>query len=324
MRICILSAFVVATLLGSSFAFAGATARAVAKEEKALERGKALPFGELGKAVPSMPAVIVDLVGCHILDYRERLTAVGHTLAVRVRNQLSFELIKTWPYFEAFEREFVTIPAGILPNRVRISSFEASQYPVTRLLWNEIMGEMPFHVPAAERALWGNCLYCPVTYVNWEEMDGSPAEIQEFLKRLNQKTGGLSCIYDLPTDHQLEYLHRADPTGLSRDRYSAGVTNANVNDYVVHRGNSDTGFGHQIQPVGLKKPNAFGVDILGNVWTMSKDLYSSERPALGRSARGGSWTNRVDDAEVDFSRQAVAGYRFNNMSFSLVRRCETR
>jgi hypothetical protein len=248
------------------------------------------------------------------------------------------ELIEEWPDYIVFENQFVKIPEGFLPgektdsSKISVAAFEADKYPVTRKLWSDM--DMP--IPDPLKATWDSCLSCPITHVTWEETPGlhdqvgSEAEIQEFLRRLNMKTAKLECTYDLPTDIQLHYMIRADATGDRTAPYSIGqggvdVDDTNVDDYLTHWNNSNG----TIQPVGLKKLNAFGIE-LGNVWKVSKDLYKHlhERTRgswpLGRSMRGGSWHNIVTSAaKSDVRRMAQTGSsgRRDNIGFSLVRSC---
>ena len=225
---------------------------------------------------------------------------------------------------------FVTIPKGYLPLQEGeeeakvVASFDLNSYPVTRDLWMEEMRKIPDHVPQHERATWANCKKCPVNYVAYENRDFTPGEIQEFLKRLNEKTEVTKCTYDLPDNHQLWYSIRGDVTGENQDPYSLNVTDENVNQYITHSGNS----GGQIQSVGRKdasgefviKKNEFGIE-LGNVWKMSKTLYDPARPGLGRSISGGSWLGGVGFAKSVGRSYANTGLRNAYMGFSLLRTC---
>jgi len=216
---------------------------------------------------------------------------------------------------DRFRGQFVQIPAGRLADGTQIEAVEADKYPVTRELWNVIMGGMPEHVPADQRASWNRSPRVPVTHVNWENADRSRAEIQDFIDRLNQREIASGCTYALPGDKLLLYLNTGDPSGENQDPYSAGVTEQNVDQFVNYRNSNG-----QIQPVGLKTPNRFGIE-LGNVWKISKDLYDAARPSWGRSVRGGSWCSDVRSAGLGVRDFALAGYRSGNMGFSLVRTC---
>jgi formylglycine-generating enzyme required for sulfatase activity len=221
-----------------------------------------------------------------------------------------------------FQQEFVTIPEGKLPYvngypKMFIKSFEAARYPVTRELWNEIMGDIPPRVPRDEIPTWNQCPTCPVTYVRFEDEDFSPSEIQVFLRRLNQKTQGLGCTYELPTINQLHYMIRADVTGENTDKYSLGVTDANVDEYVTHIGNSN----RKIQPVGVKTPNAFKIE-LGNVSSISRSPdFDSDNQLWGRKAIGGSYSTLLTQAQSDHRSGVMAGDPRSDSGFSLVRKC---
>ena len=76
----------------------------------------------------------------------------------------------------------------------------------------------------------------------------------------------------------------------------------------------------QIQSVGQKRLNAFGIE-LGNVWKMSKELFILAQPTLGRSVRGGSWNHDVSDAGSGYRLDANAGYRNGYIGLALVRTC---
>ena len=210
---------------------------------------------------------------------------------------------------------FVQIPKGRLPNGTRIAAFETTRTPVTREFWMEIMGDKP---PGAKetQADWIAHPDLPVTHVAYENEDRSPAEVQEFLRRLNERTVQTGCRYDLPTDDQLHYSIRGDVTGQNHDSYSAGVTKANVNNFVTHSGNSDW----RLQPVGHKQLNAFGIE-LGNVWKLSRDIYDSERHEWGSSMRGGSFNFPDKLAKSKIRNAAGAGRRKGDIGFTLVRTC---
>ena len=61
-------------------------------------------------------------------------------------------------------------------HKVEVGSFYISKYEVTQAQWQAIMGENPSDHK--------NCPNCPVEQVSWEDC-------QEFIKRLNLKTGKL-------------------------------------------------------------------------------------------------------------------------------------
>ncbi len=223
-----------------------------------------------------------------------------------------------WPGFDEFDLGFVQIPSGFLPDGLAMGGFESAKYPVTRELWNLIM---PDH-----GVTLGSCATCPVTGVVWDNEDGSPAEVQTFLERLNSRTSDRGCTYDLPTDRELWYLIRGDVSGKNTARYSVAqvrgefvnLNDENVDEYVTHEGNS----AGRPRSVGLKRTNAFGLE-LGNVLRLSKDPYYTAHPSAGRSARGGCWFFDVRCASSKYKTIAYAGDRQDYIGFSLVRRCKS-
>jgi formylglycine-generating enzyme required for sulfatase activity len=282
------------------------------------------------------PEVVSEILGKlpSVFD-QFKMTAVFPELFLKAKAAHQFSLGKDLSLVQALiqlDRQFVTIPEGFLPsedpqlpeNLIPVPSFEADQYPVTEKLWQEIMGSFP----DAKTEFKSLGPKYPITHVNWENEDGSPAEVQEFLARLNiaAEKAGQRCTYDLPTDHQNWYLQRADVTGkYTTAKYTVAkdeqgnlidVTDANVDEYMTYSGNSNG----KIQPVGGKKPNAFGIE-RGNVWKMSKDIFDSQAPHYGRSSHGCSALFGLCYAEPQTRLSAVAGYRGSRLGFSLVRTC---
>ena len=237
-----------------------------------------------------------------------------------------------------FQREFlgsfVTIPAGFLPpdhfgTQIYVESFQALKHPVTRKMWDYFFkGTREYKtwwrgVLKETKRDWVERRNVPATAVRWEGKHFAPAEIQFFIARLNQwaEKNDPSCTYRVLTDIENRYKRRADPTGLNTDEFSTGVTRANVDEYVTSWENSNPdGQGRRAQPVGNKRPNAFGIE-LGNVWELSSDLYNPLTLEWGRARRGGSWLDFVDGAGSARRDNANPGYAYGNVGFSLVRTC---
>ncbi len=142
--------------------------------------------------------------------------------------------------------------------RVGVSSFQLCRYPVTQLLWKEVMHRNPTYFCGAQR---------PVEMVSW-------LQCQEFLEQLNALTGGK---YRLPTEAEWEYAARGG-------RYSRGGKYAGGNqldELAWHESNCLS----ETQPVGLKRPNELGIfEMTGNVWEWCEDRLhnNSNEPQLDR------------------------------------------
>ena len=120
----------------------------------------------------------------------------------------------------------------------------------------------------------------------------------KYAQWLSARTGR---FYRLPTEAEWEYACRAG----SDSAYAFGDDPAALGEHAWYWENSNA----QYQPVGTKKPNAWGLhDMHGNVWEWTLDLHEARYEKLGetevnpwamakslypRVVRGGSW---MDDA----------------------------
>jgi formylglycine-generating enzyme required for sulfatase activity len=124
----------------------------------------------------------------------------------------------------------------------------------------------------------------PVILVSWDDAKGYVA----WLRRMTGKD------YRLLTEAEWEYSARAG----NQARYSFGDDETQLGDYVWYARNSE----NKTQPVGTKKPNAFGLyDMDGNIWQWVEDCYLDSyqgAPSDGsarieqcstRVVRGGAW-----------------------------------
>ncbi len=155
-------------------------------------------------------------------------------------------------------------------HKVRLTKgFEFGKYEVTQAQWEAVMGadSNPSKTKGPNN---------PVDSVN-------KADIHAFLDKLNAQNDGYK--YRLPTEAEWEYAARAGAPDPPR---------ASLGDYAWFADNSDD----ESHPVGLKKPNAWGLyDMLGNVreWVDDRAAYYdyaplpevSEDPKGPPSGRGG-------------------------------------
>jgi formylglycine-generating enzyme required for sulfatase activity len=185
---------------------------------------------------------------------------------------------------------------------VTLSSYYIGKYEVTQAQWKAVMDSNPSYFK-------GDNL--PVEYVSWND-------VQEFIRKLNQKTGK---NYRLPTEAEWEFAARGG--GSSRGyKYSGSNTVGNVAWYT---GNS----GSKTHPVGAKQANELGIyDMSGNVWEWCSDWYgdysnASQTNPRGistgslRVLRGGSWSNGAGDVRVSIRFDNIPDSRIISIGFRL-------
>ena len=128
--------------------------------------------------------------------------------------------------------------------------FYLGKYEVTQEQWEAVMGSNPSHFKGPKN---------PVEQVSWDDC-------QQFLVKLNAKSGGQGSKFVLPTEAQWEYACRAGSTG----KFCFGDDEKQLGEYAWYEANS----GDKTHPVGEKKPNTFGLhDMHGNVWEWCQDWY---------------------------------------------------
>ncbi len=170
--------------------------------------------------------------------------------------------------------------AIIEPTMVPIpgKNFEIAKYLVTQGEWRAVMGNNPSHFNGCD-------VSCPAESVSWND-------VQEFIKKLNAKTGKQ---YRLPTEAEWEVACY----GGNQSEYCGGNDLDAVGWY---NGNSN----NQTHPVGQKKANGYGLyDMTGNVWEWMSDCQNVNKlnanECASRSIRGGSW--------MDAPQYQLAAYR---------------
>ena len=184
-----------------------------------------------------------------------------------------------------FAMEFVRIPAGSFvmgspegevgrssnerQHEVRISQgFWMGKREVTQGEWEWVMGENP-------SVFWDCGARCPVEQVLWDD-------VQEFIRRLNERESGSGYKYRLPTEAEWEYAARAGTTG---------ARHGELDEVAWYDGNS----GERTHPVGQKGANAWGLqDMLGNVGEWTADRYGEYPSGAVTDPQGpGTGSDRV-------------------------------
>lgn len=185
-------------------------------------------------------------------------------------------------------------------------SFELMKWPVTNEFYNFIVKNK------------SNIDKCPKTDISWY----NAVKFCEKLSELDPEYN-----YRLPTEAEWEYACRAGTTGPCYDA---------LDDIAWYSKNSQGK-----KPVGLKKPNAFGLyDMLGNVWEWCNDWYAVEDscsnifinknrliyinptgPLSGSSrvSRGGSRINVARNVRAAHRGLHVPGHRTGVLGFRVAR-----
>ena len=224
----------------------------------------------------------------------------------------------TWT--NTLRMEFVGVPAGNFvmgspageqgynsdgrQRAVRISrGFWMGKYEVTQGEWEGLMGENPSYFRECGSR-------CPVERVAWDE-------VQEFIRRLNERESGSGYVYRLPTEAEWEYAARAGTTGAHYGE---------LDEIAWYRENS----GSTMRPVGRKRANGWGLhDMLGNVSEWTADWYGEnpsgavtdpQGPDTGsrRVVRGGGWSDGAEFVRSANRRSGSPGGR-GRVGFRLVR-----
>lgn len=212
---------------------------------------------------------------------------------------------------------FVAIPAGEFDmggnlyideqpvHRVRLShDFWLAKYPVTNAQYGEYMTSAGPKVKPPE--FWDDRRFNqpeqPVVGVSWHDA-------QAFCEWAGCR---------LPTEAEWEYACRAGTT----TEFSFGDDESLLGEYAWFNGNSCS----QTQPVGTKRPNAWGLyDLHGNVWEWCQDWFAGDYYAyspsvdpkgpassrISRVWRGGAWHNdpRYCRAAIRYDRHPDSRYQ---------------
>ena len=175
---------------------------------------------------------------------------------------------------------------------------------VTQAQWKAVMDTQPWEGKTYAKAGADNA----ANYITWDDATA-------FCTALSKKAGR---TVRLPTEAEWEYACRAGTTTA----YCFGDDASKLGDYAWYDDNAydkDEKYAH---PVGVKKPNAWGLyDMHGNVWEWCADWYADsyantdaqdpKGPANGkyRVLRGGSWDGDPDLCRAAYRTRFTPGYR---------------
>lgn len=192
-------------------------------------------------------------------------------------------------------------------HEVCVSDFYIGKYEVTQEQWGEVTGNNPAFFRRG-----GNY---PVEYISWYD-------VQEFIRRVNQKTG---MNYRLPTEAEWEYAARS---GGKKEKWAGTSRESDLDDFAW----TDKNSGEQTHPVGQKKPNGLGLfDMSGNVWEWVGDWYDQDYykysprndpkgPGYSwdnsRVLRGGSWISMPGDVRTSLRGRRIPSVK-GNLGFRL-------
>jgi formylglycine-generating enzyme required for sulfatase activity len=175
--------------------------------------------------------------------------------------------------------------------QVAISNgFWMSKYETTQKEYKRVMGINPSFFKEDTR--------CPVEQVSWSDAMDYCGKLT-----LSKRASGHWSVgyeYRLPTEAEWEYCCRAGTE--TRFNYGEDLNYTSLEQFAWHAGNS----GKATHPVGLKKPNAWGLyDMHGNVAEWCLDWYAEslsggsvtdpQGPDTGlrHVNRGGGWINHA-------------------------------
>lgn len=208
------------------------------------------------------------------------------------------------------------------PNDYRVTisrGFWMAKTELTQAQWRAVAGTDPGHHPGDNR---------PVEQVCWLDICGDDSRSGGFLGKVN-KVAPDAWRFDLPTEAEWEYACRAGTRSQlnnGKDPTSEDGVCDELGELGWYIQNSKGG----TQPVGLKKPNAWGLhDMHGNVWEWCIDWFGRyptggttdpTGPASGdaRIFRGGSWRHKPSAARSDSRSSYRPNFRYLTLGFRLV------
>jgi formylglycine-generating enzyme required for sulfatase activity len=209
--------------------------------------------------------------------------------------------------------------------------FEIAVHDVTQGQWQAVMGKNPSHftrkgngrtdileVSDEELKLF------PVESVSWDD-------VQEFLKKLNEKERKSGYLYRLPTEAEWEYACRGGATSEEECSYHFYFDKP-TNDLSSEQANFNGSFPSGKAPIGPDQrrttrvgaypPNKLGLcDMHGNVgqWCAVPWDLKQGKPSSDRVFRGGSWLDDAGYCRAAYRNKYSPDNRYNHLGFRLAR-----
>jgi formylglycine-generating enzyme required for sulfatase activity len=197
------------------------------------------------------------------------------------------------------------------PHEVAVSPFYIDKHLVTQEQYQKLMGDNPSRWKGSKN---------PVEQVRW-------SDAVKFCNARSRLEGLQPCYdletwqcnfeangYRLPTEAEWEYACRAG----TQTAYFFANDASKLGDY----GWFDKNSGGHPQPVGQKRPNAWGLyDMIGNVWQWCNDFYKVDyyqespqgdprgpKEGENKVVRGGAWKFSGDNCRSGYRYNEAPGY----------------
>jgi formylglycine-generating enzyme required for sulfatase activity/uncharacterized caspase-like protein len=197
-------------------------------------------------------------------------------------------------------------------HEVALNSFQIGKYEVSQAEWVAIMRTNPSNFK-------GDNL--PVENVSWDD-------VQEYLKKLNQKTGKK---YRLPTEAEWEYAAREGGKNIrfGNGKNTADPSEMNFDASASYKKTYSVIGEYRAKTVAVNSfsPNALGLyNMSGNVWEWCSDWFSSyDSVAVNnptgvatmsyRVYRGGGWSLSPQDCRVSYRAYGSPMGRYGSLGF---------
>ncbi len=189
--------------------------------------------------------------------------------------------------------------------------FYIGQYPITFAEYDLYCEQK--NIKKVDDSGWGR-ENRPVTHVSW-------FDARDYCEWLSEQTGKNYC---LPSETEWEYACRAG----TQTPYYFGAETKQLKNYAWYRKNA----GGKTHPVGLKKPNIWGIyDMHGNIWEWTASEYNEDNtqkvPILKNESpyhpvvRGGSWDYIPWWLRSAYREGWEAAYRNSDLGFRIMKTC---